>query len=73
MVYNEHMLILASWLTALILCKLIAEDRKERRDYRKQAAYSVVRSAVLQLNTPYAGENFVDCPGASGAFVFSDV
>ncbi|NBH96961.1 hypothetical protein E5357_03245 [Hominisplanchenecus murintestinalis] len=49
-VYNEHMLILASWLTALILCKLIAEDRKERRDYRKQAAYSVVLMVLLSYS-----------------------
>lgn len=49
-VYNEHMLVLVSWLAALILCRLISESRAEKPDYRKQAVYSVALMLLLSYS-----------------------
>lgn len=49
-VYNEHMLVLVSWLVALILCRLVSESRKEKPDYRMQAVYSVVLMLLLSYS-----------------------
>lgn len=49
-VYNEHMLVLVSWLVALLLCRLVSESRKEKPDYRMQAVYSVVLMLLLSYS-----------------------
>lgn len=49
-VYNEHMLILVSWLTALVLCRLVREAGKEKPDHRIQAGFSVLLMALLSYS-----------------------
>lgn len=49
-IYNEHMLVLVSWLTALVLCVLVREAGKEKPDYRRQAVFSVLLMALLSYS-----------------------
>ena len=49
-IYNEHMLVLVSWLAALVLCRLVSESRKEKQDYRLRAVYSVLLMLLLSYS-----------------------
>lgn len=49
-VYNEHMLILVSWLAALALCRLVSEAQKEKQSYRTQAVVSVALMLLLSYS-----------------------
>lgn len=49
-IYNEHMLVLVSWLTALVMCRLVCESQKEKPDYRVSAAYSVLLMLILSYS-----------------------
>ena len=49
-VYNEHMLVLVSWLIALVLCRLVREAGKEKPDRRIQAGFSVLLMALLSYS-----------------------
>ncbi|MDY4514992.1 MAG: hypothetical protein SPD93_00660 [Lachnospiraceae bacterium] len=50
LVYNEHMLVLVSWLVALVLCRLVMESRKEEQNYRIRAIYSMVLMVLLSYS-----------------------
>lgn len=49
-IYNEHMLVLVSWLAAWVLCKLVSESRKEKQDYRMRAVYTVLLMLLLSYS-----------------------
>lgn len=49
-IYNEHMLVLVSWLVAWVLCRLIRESQKEKPDYKASAVFSVVLMLLLSYS-----------------------